>query len=39
MPEVKPRVREIRISGLGQIKKKELIPFTRQTSSMLNAGM
>jgi type IV pilus assembly protein PilC len=29
----------IRISGIGAIKNKELIPFTRQTASMLNAGM
>lgn len=27
------------VSGVGVIKKKELIPFTRQMSSMLNAGM
>jgi type IV pilus assembly protein PilC len=36
-PKTKPRKK--RVSGLGQIKKKELIPFTRQTASMLNAGM
>jgi len=29
----------IKIAGVGQILKKELIPFTRQLSSMLNAGM
>ncbi|MEI7900659.1 MAG: type II secretion system F family protein [bacterium] len=29
----------IHISGIGVIKRKELIPFTRQTASMLNAGM
>lgn len=29
----------IKISGVGQILSKELIPFTRQLSSMLNAGM
>lgn len=29
----------IRITGIGQIKKRELIPFTRQIASMLNAGM
>jgi len=28
-----------RINGIGQIKKRELIPFTRQMASMLNAGM
>ncbi|MDX9866469.1 MAG: type II secretion system F family protein [Kiritimatiellia bacterium] len=39
MPEVKQKSREIRVSGIGQIRKKELIPFTRQTASMLNAGM
>jgi len=30
---------EIKISGIGQILSKELIPFTRQLASMLNAGM
>ena len=30
---------KIRVSGLKAIMKKELIPFTRQMSSMLNAGM
>jgi len=39
MTESKARTSAIRISGIGQIKKKELIPFTRQISSMLNAGM
>lgn len=29
----------MRISGLKQIRQRELIPFTRQTASMLNAGM
>ncbi len=29
----------LRVSGVSVIKKKELIPFTRQMSSMLNAGM
>ena len=29
----------IRITGVGQIRKRELIPFTRQVASMLNAGM
>lgn len=29
----------VKVSGVGAIKKKELIPFTRQMSSMLNAGM
>ncbi len=28
-----------KVSGVSAIKKKELIPFTRQMSSMLNAGM
>jgi len=31
--------REKRVVGVNQILKKELIPFTRQTASMLNAGM
>lgn len=29
----------VKVSGVSVIKKKELIPFTRQMSSMLNAGM
>ena len=29
----------VRVRGAGQIKKKDLIPFTRQMSGMLNAGM
>ena len=29
----------VRVSGIGLIKKRELIPFTRQTASMLHAGM
>ncbi len=29
----------IKFSGAGSIRKKELIPFTRQMASMLNAGM
>lgn len=29
----------MRISGISQIKSREVIPFTRQTASMLNAGM
>ena len=29
----------IHVSGLGVIRRKELIPFTRQMASMLNAGM
>ncbi|MDD3544618.1 MAG: type II secretion system F family protein [Kiritimatiellae bacterium] len=39
MADTKNKSRKKRVSGLGQIKKKELIPFTRQTASMLNAGM
>lgn len=34
-----PAKRTISVHGVGQIRSKELIPFTRQTSSMLNAGM
>ena len=29
----------VRVRGAGQIRKKDLIPFTRQMSGMLNAGM
>ena len=39
MSDVKAKAPQVRVSGIGQIKKKELIPFTRQTASMLNAGM
>jgi len=39
MSEASPRHSQARISGIGQIKKRELIPFTRQIASMLNAGM
>jgi type IV pilus assembly protein PilC len=39
MTEQKNKASHLRIRGVGQIKKKELIPFTRQTASMLNAGM
>ena len=39
MTEARTRFAPIRVSGVGQILKKELIPFTRQTASMLNAGM
>lgn len=39
MTEPRTRVATIKVGGIGQIKKKELIPFTRQTASMLNAGM
>ncbi|HPC49125.1 MAG TPA: type II secretion system F family protein, partial [Kiritimatiellia bacterium] len=39
MSEARQKSREIRVSGIGQIRKRELIPFTRQTASMLNAGM
>lgn len=31
--------KQIKVQGVGVILKKELIPFTRQTASMLNAGM
>ena len=39
MSEPRTRPSQVRISGIGQIKKRELIPFTRQIASMLNAGM
>ncbi len=39
MLEFKSRKNTLRVSGVGQIVKRELIPFTRQTASMLNAGM
>jgi type IV pilus assembly protein PilC len=39
MATSKTRPTHIRISGVGSIIKRELIPFTRQTASMLNAGM
>ena len=39
MAESNTKVTRIHISGVGLIKRKELIPFTRQTASMLNAGM
>lgn len=39
MANAKPRLTQLRITGIGQIKKRELIPFTRQTASMINAGM
>ena len=39
MAENKTRFATIRVSGVGMILKRELIPFTRQTASMLNAGM
>ena len=28
----------VKVRGAGQIRKKDLIPFTRQMSGMLNAG-
>lgn len=31
--------KQVRVTGIGTLKKKELIPFTRQTASMLHAGM
>ena len=34
-----PRLAQLRISGVNVIKNRELIPFTRQMASMLNAGM
>ncbi len=39
MASATTQVNTIRVSGIGAIKKKELIPFTRQMASMLNAGM
>lgn len=39
MAENKTRSNAVRITGIGEIRKRELIPFTRQTGSMLNAGM
>ena len=39
MAKAKTKSATRRVSGIGQIKKRELIPFTRQTASMLNAGM
>ena len=33
------KVRTIKVQGANKIKKKEVIPFTKQTASMLNAGM
>jgi len=39
MATPKPRLAQLRVSGISKIKKSELIPFTRQTASMLNAGM
>ena len=39
MSDIKTKMIQIRVSGIGLIKKRELIPFTRQTASMLQAGM
>ena len=39
MADVKTKVTRIHVTGIGAIRRKELIPFTRQTASMLNAGM
>ncbi|HRR33387.1 MAG TPA: type II secretion system F family protein [Kiritimatiellia bacterium] len=39
MSEKTPKASPVRISGVSRIIKRELIPFTRQTASMLNAGM
>lgn len=39
MPESTSKVTTLRVSGVGKIISRELIPFTRQTASMLNAGM
>ncbi len=36
---MKKNAKSVRVTGVGYIKKRELIPFTRQTASMLNAGM
>ena len=33
------KIKTRKVPGVSQIKKRELIPFTRQTASMLNAGM
>jgi len=33
------KIPTLRVSGVKKILKNELIPFTRQTASMLNAGM
>lgn len=32
-------IKKIKVTGAKQIKKREVIPFTKQTASMLNAGM
>lgn len=39
MADNRSRTASIRVTGIKQIKGRELIPFTRQTASMLNAGM
>jgi type IV pilus assembly protein PilC len=39
MPLFSNKVSQINVSGISAIKRKELIPFTRQTASMLTAGM
>ena len=39
MAESTTKVAHIHVRGIGVIKRKELVPFTRQTASMLNAGM
>ncbi len=39
MSDIKAKLTQLRVSGIGTIKKRELIPFTRQSASMLNAGM
>ncbi|MFO7937559.1 MAG: type II secretion system F family protein, partial [Kiritimatiellia bacterium] len=33
------KIKTKRVQGAKKIRKRELIPFTRQTASMLNAGM
>ncbi len=37
--QTKTNIKTVKVPGVRHIKKRELIPFTRQTASMLNAGM
>jgi type IV pilus assembly protein PilC len=37
--QTKTNIKTTKVPGVRHIKKRELIPFTRQTASMLNAGM
>lgn len=39
MRRVKTKQTQMAVSGVAKIRKQELIPFTRQTASMINAGM